>query len=185
MAQLTGGGVVSAMLKPTIVEFREELKPKRITIDELQRLLDAAMSECKTVNIEAEWPRGQRTLSDDANALLIGEIYNPHQLQLLKLLVSYDDSSYLSCELLSSGQYVRADKGQALERARHFHAQYEDIPSRRAMIGLAFALLELSLVTAALLGVSEFLRFTNGRITSPDGSIAWPEHYLGHSLFFC
>jgi hypothetical protein len=73
------------MLKPTNVEFREELKPKRITINELSDLLDTATSGNKIVKIEASWPQGQQTESDDPS--LLQEIYNPHQLKSLRLFV--------------------------------------------------------------------------------------------------
>jgi hypothetical protein len=97
------------MLKPTTVEFSEKLRPKRITVQELRELLEAATSECRSVSISAGWPRGQRAQLNDASE--INEIYNPHQLESLRVFTHYDDGSHLSLDLMSSSQDVSANEG--------------------------------------------------------------------------
>jgi hypothetical protein len=113
----------SAMLKPTTVELREKLEPKYITIDELRELLDASTRESNNVIIEASWPGGQQAKSQDP--ALLREIYNPHQLEHLRLFVMYEDGSHLNLTLMSSWQTLSADRGRGLEYARQVNAQYK------------------------------------------------------------
>jgi hypothetical protein len=139
------------MLKPTTVEFREKLKPKRITARELLELLNVVTSDAKTVRIDAEWPRGQRARSEDTS--LLHDIYNPQELQSLDIWVYFDDDSHLHFDLMSFRQ-LSANKGRGLERARQVHAHYEGIPSRRAMVRIAGLLLLVAVAAIALLGLS-------------------------------
>jgi len=138
-----------------MVEYREKLKPKRITSKELQELLNVATSGAKTVRIDAEWPRGQRARSDDAS--LLNEIYSPQQLQSLDIWVYFDDDSHLHLDLMSF-QQLSANKGHGLERARHVYAYYEGIPSRRAMVRLAGLLLEIAVGAIVLFSFSQISR---------------------------
>lgn len=137
------------MLQPTRVTVSRKLRPKRLTGGELSELIALAIDGASRVITSAEWRGGEQTRSTDVTKLV--EVHRPHDLIKMDLLVFYPDDSALDFELIGTfDQSAEASTGTALARAHQIESRYSAIPTRRAALLVARALLWASLLVGVL-----------------------------------
>ena len=135
------------MLKPTSVAVSRTLRPKRLTVAEIDEIIAVATVDCDQVVTTATWRGGEVTATSELDDL--SEIHRPQDLTSLHLQVTYIDHSTLTLRLVNDFvQTAHASTGTALTRLHHIASRYSALPGRRMLLLLARIALYLCIVVA-------------------------------------